>query len=129
MSSSTLLWRNQASSWGRTCSSGFTRRSTSAISSRPWGVVMISLISPGASEKAAWATGEVSDIIRTPYGFELIQLVERRVKPLEVVRSLLEAELRRNQLEAAIQELIQRYPVEVDTQYFQAPPQTPHQHP
>lgn len=80
------------------------------------------MIPPIAQAAFSLAPGEISEIIPTPYGLELIQVVDRRVKPLEQVRPQLEAELRRNQLEAALLELIQRYPVQVDTQYFQAPP-------
>src|SRR3990170_497309 len=58
------------------------------------------VIPPIAQAAYALAPGQVSEIIPTPYGLEIIQVVEKRVRPLEEVRATLEASQRRAGLEA-----------------------------
>jgi peptidyl-prolyl cis-trans isomerase C len=72
----------------------------------------------------ALAPGQVSDIIQTPYGLELIKLEDHRVKPLAEVRKDLEAQIRRTKAEQAIQELVSQYKVVVDNNYFSSSPPT-----
>jgi parvulin-like peptidyl-prolyl isomerase len=85
----------------------------------------LKVVPPVANAAYQLAPGEVSDIIRTPYGLELIAVEERRVKPLAEVRSQLEAELRRGQVEKMMKDLIEQYEVKVDTPYFQGQPTAP----
>ncbi|HWP83900.1 MAG TPA: peptidylprolyl isomerase, partial [Terriglobia bacterium] len=60
------------------------------------------------------APGEVSEIIPTAFGLELIQVVEKRARPLAEVRAQLEAALRQNKLEETLQELQSRHKISVD---------------
>jgi peptidylprolyl isomerase len=62
--------------------------------------------------------GKVSEIIPTPYGLEMIQLVEKRTKPLAEVRPQLEAILRQSKLQERIQELQGQHKITVDSEYF-----------
>jgi len=77
-----------------------------------------SVIPPIAQAAAALAPGKVSEIIATPYGLELIQVVEKRTKPLEEVRPELEAQLRQGKLEEKMQELQSQYKISIDQDYF-----------
>lgn len=94
---------------------------------------MMSLTSPVAQAAFSLAPGEISEIITTPHGLELIALVDRRVKPLEQVRPQLEAWLRQSKVEELIQDLLKQVPVQVDTEFFSGsppgPPPTPSSRP
>lgn len=52
---------------------------------------------------------------------ELIQLIEKRVKPLSEVRPELEAMMRQGKLEDKLQELQQQYKITLDDSYFTPP--------
>jgi peptidyl-prolyl cis-trans isomerase C len=73
---------------------------------------------PIANAAYALAVGKVSDIIQTPYGFELIKVEDRRVKPLAEVRADLETQLRQGKVEEVLQKLQAQYNVVVDREYF-----------
>jgi len=79
------------------------------------------VIPPILQAAYALSPGEVSDIIATPFGMELIQLIEKRVKPLSEVRPELEAMMRQGKLEDKLQELQQQYTITLDDSYFTPP--------
>jgi peptidyl-prolyl cis-trans isomerase C len=82
------------------------------------------VVPPIANAAYALAPGEVSDIIQSPYGLELIKVEDHRVKPLAEVRKDLEAQIRRTKVDQAIQELVSQYKVVVDNDYFSSSPPT-----
>ena len=82
------------------------------------------VVPPIANAAYALAPGEVSDIIQSPYGLELIKVEDHRVKPLAEVRKNLEAQIRRTKADQAIQELVSQYKVVVDNDYFSSSPPT-----
>jgi hypothetical protein len=81
------------------------------------------VVPPIADAAAALNLGQVSDIIRTPYGLELIKVEERRVKPFSEARAGLEAEFRTTKTNEAIQSLIDQRNVVIDKRYFTSNPQ------
>ncbi|MBF8306076.1 MAG: PpiC-type peptidyl-prolyl cis-trans isomerase [Acidobacteria bacterium] len=78
-----------------------------------------SVIPPIAQAAAALNPGGVSEVIPTPFGMELIQVVEKRTKPLEEVRPELEAILRQGTLEDKLQDLANKSKVFVDSKFFE----------
>jgi len=70
----------------------------------------------------ALAPGQVSDIIQTPYGLELVKVEDRRVKPFPEIRQELEAQIRKTQADQVIQKRISESKVEVDNRYFSSNP-------
>jgi parvulin-like peptidyl-prolyl isomerase len=82
------------------------------------------VVPPIANAAYALAPGEVSDIIQSPYGLELIKVEDHRVKPLAEVRKDLETQIRRTKADQAIQELVSQYKVVVDNDYFSSSPPT-----
>jgi peptidyl-prolyl cis-trans isomerase C len=84
---------------------------------------------PIANAAYELAVGTVSDIIQTPYGFEIIKVEDRRVKPLAEVRPELEGQLRQRKVEEVLQKLQAQYKVVVDAAYFAPPKKTARPHP
>jgi parvulin-like peptidyl-prolyl isomerase len=82
------------------------------------------LIPPIMQAANRLSPGEVSDVIPTAFGMELIQVVEKRARPLDEVRPQLEALLRQGKLDEKLQELQSQYKITVDTEFF-APQTTP----
>ncbi|MBI2819938.1 MAG: peptidylprolyl isomerase [Acidobacteria bacterium] len=78
----------------------------------------LTLIPPIAQAADRLAAGDVSEVIPTAFGMELIQVVEKRIQPLEQVRSQLEATLRQGKLEEKLQELQNQHKIFVDAEYF-----------
>ncbi len=83
------------------------------------------LLPPLANAAYALSPGQVSEIIATPYGLELIKLEDKRVKPLAEVRPQLEAQLRQGRLQEMLQSLVAKHQVEVDQEFFAPPKKTP----
>jgi parvulin-like peptidyl-prolyl isomerase len=81
------------------------------------------VVPPIADAAAALNLGQVSDIIRTPYGLELIKVEEHRVKPFSEARAGLEAEFHTTKTNEAIQSLIDQRNVVIDKRYFTSNPQ------
>jgi len=76
------------------------------------------VIPPVAQAALKLSAGQVSDIIATPFGMELYQVVEKRTKPLDEVRPQLEAIIRQGNVEERMQELQSHYKISVDQQFF-----------
>ena len=85
------------------------------------------VVPPIAQAAFSLAPGQVSEIIPTPYGLEIIKVEEKRTRPLAEVRTLLEAQYRQGKIEAAIQQLQKQYAVEIDSGFFSSgqKPQAP----
>jgi peptidyl-prolyl cis-trans isomerase C len=76
---------------------------------------------PQIAETAyALSPGQVSGIIQTPYGLELIKVEDKRARPFSEVRQELETEIRKTKADEAVQRLIDQYNVVIDKQYFTA---------
>jgi len=65
--------------------------------------------------------GQVSNIMQTPSGLEIIQVEVKRTKPFDEVRPALEMELRQKKAADAIQHLTQNYHPVIDQEFFTGP--------
>jgi peptidyl-prolyl cis-trans isomerase C len=98
---------------------------TSAASGGDTGFVRYQDVIPPIAQAAdALAPGKVSDIIPTPFGMLLVQVVEKRTRPFTEVRPELEATVRQDKLEQRLQELQSQYKITVDDKFF-APKNVP----
>jgi hypothetical protein len=103
----------------------YSEDSATAASGGDMGVVQPDKIVPPVVNAAhALALGQVSDIIPTPYGFEIIKVEDKHTKPFEEARPALEAQLRQSKAAEILHNLLVNYPVVVDEQYFGASPAT-----
>ncbi len=82
------------------------------------------LLPPLAKAAFSLNPGQVSDIIPTPYGLELIKVEDRRIKPFSEVRQDLQAEIRRSKAGEAFKKEISQHKVEVDNDFFTTKPQS-----
>jgi peptidyl-prolyl cis-trans isomerase C len=86
------------------------------------GFVSYRAVIPPVSQAAMkLSAGQVSEIIPTPFGMEIYQVVEKRTQPLDEIRPQLEAMIRQGNVEEKMQEIQSGYKIFVDSQYF-APP-------
>ena len=76
------------------------------------------LLPPLAKAAFALNPSQVSDIISTPYGLEIIKVEDRRTKPLSEVRQDLIAEIRKTKADQAFQEELSHHKVVVDKAFF-----------
>ena len=82
------------------------------------------MLPPVASVAYALSPGQVSEIIGTPYGLEIIKLDDKRVKPLAEVRPQMEAQLRQGKLQEMLRNFVAQHRVEVDNEFFAPPKKT-----
>ena len=74
---------------------------------------------PVLNAAAALKPGEVSDIIATPFGLEIIKLEDRRTKTLEDVKPALEAQIRQQKYIGVVAEIQKKkYPMNMDFDYW-----------
>jgi len=66
--------------------------------------------------------GQVSGILTTPFGLEIIKVEDKRTQPFEEAKPSLESQLRQSKANEAIQRLTQQYHVVIDQEYFGTPP-------
>jgi parvulin-like peptidyl-prolyl cis-trans isomerase-like protein len=98
---------------------------TTAASGGDMGYINRQQVVPPIVDAAhALAPGQVSDIIQTPYGLELVKVEDRHEKPFSEIRQGLEAEIRKTQADQVIHKLIGESKVVVDNQYFSSNPQS-----
>lgn len=79
------------------------------------------IMPPLAVAAAALKPGQVSDVLRTPMGLEIIKVEGKRTKPFEEVKPQLEAELRQSKAKDAIGKIAEQYKVVIDQQFFSGP--------
>jgi hypothetical protein len=65
--------------------------------------------------------GQVSNIMQTPHGLEIIQVEVKRTKPFDEVRPSLETELRQKKASDTIQHLTENYHSVIDQEFFTGP--------
>jgi hypothetical protein len=66
--------------------------------------------------------GQVSEILPTPSGLEIIKVENKRTKPFEEVRPALEKELRQSKAAEVVQHLIENYHLVIDQDFFAGSP-------
>jgi peptidyl-prolyl cis-trans isomerase C len=77
------------------------------------------VVPPVADAAYALHTGQVSDIIVTPFGLEIIKLEDRRTKTLEEVKPALEAQIREQKFVDVLAEIQKKkYPMNLDFDYW-----------
>lgn len=62
--------------------------------------------------------GQVSDIILTPSGLEIIKVEDKRTKSFEEAKSALETQLRQSKAAEIVQHLLANYHLVIDQEYF-----------
>lgn len=80
-----------------------------------------------AFESAAFALnpGEISQPIRTQFGYHLIRVDDKKTRTLEEVKPDIENLLRRQKVEVALENLKKAVKVDLNPQFFPAPPSSP----
>ena len=69
--------------------------------------------------------GQMSDILTTPYGLELLKVENRRTEPFEEAKPDLEAQIRQTKASEIIQHLTHQYHVVIDQDFFSGQPASP----
>jgi hypothetical protein len=101
----------------------YSEDTATAASGGDMGVVQPDKVVPPIVNAAhALEPGQVSDILGTPFGFEIIKVEEKRAKPFEEVRPALEAQLRESKAREIIQRLVDQTPVFIDQEFFSGQP-------
>jgi parvulin-like peptidyl-prolyl isomerase len=104
----------------------YSEDTATAASGGDMGVVQPDkVVPPIVSAAHALERGQVSDILGTPFGLEIIKVEEKRVKPFEEVRSALEAQLRESKAGEIIHRLVDQNPVFIDQEFFSGQPTKP----
>jgi PPIC-type PPIASE domain len=92
---------------------------TTAKKGGDMGYVQLSKMPPAlASAVNSLRAGQLSDVVPLPYGYELIQVLDKRTESLDDVKSSLETQIRQQKFENALNGLAQKYNVWVDTEFF-----------
>jgi parvulin-like peptidyl-prolyl isomerase len=106
----------------------YSEDTATAASGGGMGVIQRDKVVPPIVNAAhALEPGQVSEILLTPSGLEIIKVEEKRAKPFEEVRPALEAQLRASKGKEIIQRLIDQSHVFIDQEFFSGQPtkQTP----
>jgi len=67
--------------------------------------------------------GEVGELVRTQFGYHIIQVTDRSSRPIEEVRDELRGEVVREQLQSRVQEMTSKFEVTYEDSYFGAAPE------
>ena len=79
------------------------------------------LVPPIAAAADSLDAGQVSDIVPTPFGFEIIKVEEKHTKTFEEVKSALESQIRQSKAPEVIRHLEVDYHVVIDKEFFAGP--------
>jgi parvulin-like peptidyl-prolyl isomerase len=101
----------------------YSEDSATAASGGDMGVIQRDKVVPPIVNAAySLEPGQVSQILRTPSGLEIIKVEEKRTKPFEEVRPALETELRQSKAAEIVQHLMDHYHLVVDEEFFTGTP-------
>ena len=76
------------------------------------------VVPPVVNEAYALDTGQVSDLIPTPSGFEIIKVEEKRTKSFEEIKSTLESQIREEKAGVMLRQLMQQSGAFIDKEFF-----------
>jgi hypothetical protein len=97
----------------------YSQDAATSASGGDMGVVQRDKVIPPIVETAnSLEPGQVSKLISTPYGLEIIQVESKRTKPFDEVKSVLEAEVRKSKQDDIVEQLVEKYHLDIDQDYF-----------
>jgi hypothetical protein len=101
----------------------YSEDATTAASGGDMGMVQRDKVVPPIVNAAhALEPGQVSEILLSPSGLEIIQVEDKRTKSLEEVRPALESQIRQSKAKAIIDHLIEQSDVFIDQEFFSGQP-------
>ena len=80
------------------------------------------VVPPIVNAATSLEPGQVSNILETPSGLEIIQVEAKRTRPFEEVRPALETQLRQSKAAEIVQHLMDNYHLVIDQEFFAATP-------
>jgi parvulin-like peptidyl-prolyl isomerase len=97
----------------------YSEDTATAASGGDMGVIQSDKVVPPIVNAAhSLEPGQVSDIILTPSGVEIIKVEDKHIKSFEEVKSALETQLRQSKAGEIIQHLLDNYHLVIDQEYF-----------
>jgi peptidyl-prolyl cis-trans isomerase C len=104
----------------------YSEDAATAASGGDMGVIRSDKVVPPVVKAAhSLEPGQVSDIISTPAGVEIIKVEDKHTKSFEEVKSALETQLRQSKMAEIIQHLMDNYHLDIDQEYFAGSPAKP----
>jgi len=101
----------------------YSEDAATAASGGDMGVIQRDKVVPPIVNAAqALEPGQVSEILLTPFGLEIIQVESKRTKSFEEVRPVLEKEVRQSKAKDIVQHLMDQSHVVIDQEFFAGPP-------
>jgi hypothetical protein len=79
------------------------------------------IVPPTMNAAYALEPGQVSDLIGTPSGYEIIKVEEKHIKPFEEVKPALESQIRQEKAKPIIQHLMEESGAFIDQEFFSGP--------
>jgi peptidyl-prolyl cis-trans isomerase C len=101
----------------------YSEDTATAASGGDMGVIQRDKVVPPIVNAAhALEPGQVSDIVLTPSGVEIIKVEDKHTKSFEEVKSALETQLRQSKAAEIVQHLLADYPLVIDQEFFAGSP-------
>ena len=101
----------------------YSEDTATAASGGEMGVIQRDKVVPPIVNAAyALEPGQVSDIISTPSGVEIIKVEDKHTKSFEEVKPALETQLRQSKASEIVQHLMANYPLVIDHEFFEGSP-------
>jgi hypothetical protein len=101
----------------------YSEDTATAASGGDMGVIQRDKIIPPIFNAAqSLEPGQVSDIILTPFGVEIIKVENKRTESFEEAKSALETQLRQSKTAEIIQHLMDNYHLDIDQEFFAGSP-------
>jgi len=100
----------------------YSEDATTSASGGDMGVIHPDRVVPPIIEAAhSLSPGQVSDLIATPSGFEIIKVEQKRTIPFEEAKPGLESQVRQSKASAVVQHIEDEYHVVIDKEFFGEP--------